>query len=73
MRRWKDGDQVLVRIGSPGLAPSSWVRGRVLRAPCEWYVGAAVTVACEDGWRRCVDSARLRPMLHLVTNEKEKA
>jgi hypothetical protein len=66
MRRWKGGDQVLVRLGSPGLSPSSWVRGRVLRAPCEWREGVAVTVDCEDGWRRFVEPARLRPVLRVV-------
>lgn len=36
-------------------------KGRVLRAPCEWREGRAVTVDCEDGFRRYVDPARLEP------------
>jgi hypothetical protein len=70
MRRWKGGDQVLVRMASPGLSPASWVRGRVLRAPCEWREGVAVTVDCEDGWRRYVQAARLRPLLRAVREDE---
>jgi len=70
MRRWKGGDQVLVRIGSPGSSPASWVRGRVLRAPCEAREGVAITVDCEDGWRRFVEPARLRAILRAVRRDE---
>lgn len=67
MRRWRGGDQVLVRMGGDELQPRiEWVRGRVLRAPCETREGRAVTVDCEDGWRRFVDPSRLRPALRVV-------
>jgi hypothetical protein len=67
VRRWRGGDQVLVRMGGDALtAAISWVPGRVLRAPCEWREGVAVTVDCEDGWRRYVEPARLRPLLRVV-------
>jgi hypothetical protein len=67
VRRWRGGDQVLVRLGGDALtARVTWVRGRVLRAPCEWREGRAVTVDCEDGWRRFVDPERLRPVLRVV-------
>ena len=56
MRKWRGGDLVFVR-----LADDSWEKGRVLRAPCEWREGRAVTVDCEDGFRRYVDPARLKP------------
>lgn len=70
MRRWRGGDQVLVRMGGTWLNPeTTWVVGRVLRAPCEWREGVAVTVDCEDGWRRYVDPTRLRPVLHVVRRE----
>lgn len=39
----------------------TWEKGRVLRAPCEWREGHAVTVDCEDGFRRYVEPARLKP------------
>jgi hypothetical protein len=38
----------------------------VLRAPCEAREGRAVTVDCEDGWRRFVDPSRLRFALQIV-------
>jgi hypothetical protein len=67
MRRWRGGDQVLVRLGGDALTERViWVRGRVLRAPCEAREGRAVTVDCEDGWRRYVDPARLRSVLRVV-------
>ena len=67
MKRWRGGDQVLVRMGGDALIErATWVRGRVLRAPCEWREGRAVTVDCEDGWRRYVEPARLRPVLRVV-------
>ncbi len=61
MRKWKGGDRVLVSLGDGTVE-----RGRVLRAPCEWREGVAVTVDCDDGWRRYVEPARLRPELRLV-------
>ena len=68
MRRWRGGDRVLVRMGGDALtAAISWVPGRVLRAPCEAREGVAVTVDCDDGWRRYVDPKRLRPELRLVS------
>jgi len=71
MRRWKGGDQVLVRMGGTELDPVvTWERGRVLRAPCEWREGVAVTVDCEDGWRRYVEPARLRPLLRAVREDE---
>jgi hypothetical protein len=67
IRRWRGGDQVLVRMGGDALIErTTWVRGRVLRAPCEAREGRAVTVDCDDGWRRNVDPSRLRPALRLV-------
>lgn len=45
------------------LVDGTWEKGRVLRAPCEWREGVAVTVDCEDGFRRYVEPARLRPRL----------
>ena len=72
MRRWRGGDRVLVRMGGDALtAAISWVPGRVLRAPCEAREGVAVTVDCDDGWRRYVDPTRLRPELRLV-DESER-
>lgn len=66
-RRWRSGDAVLVRLGEPELGSAvTWVRGRVLRAPCEAREGRAVTVDCEDGWRRFVDPSRLRFALQIV-------
>jgi len=47
----------------------TWQPGRVLRAPCEWREGVAVTVDCDDGWRRYVDPTRLRPEFRLVRLE----
>jgi hypothetical protein len=70
VRRWRGGDQVLVRLGSPGLSDASWVRGRVLRAPCEAREGIAVTVDCEDGWRRFVEPERLKPLLRVVRRDE---
>lgn len=61
MRRWRGGDRVRVR-----LSDGSMVAGQVLRAPCEWREGVAVTVDCEDGYRRYVEPARLLPALRLV-------
>ena len=52
------------------LADGSQVAGRVLRAPHEPREGVAVTVDCDDGWRRYVEPARLRPALRLVTTEE---
>jgi hypothetical protein len=67
MKRWRGGDQVLVRLGGDALIGRvTWARGRVLRAPCEAREGVAVTVDCEDGWRRFVEPARLRPLLRVV-------
>lgn len=68
MRRWRGGDLVWVRMGTldPPDEGATWVRGRVLRAPCEAREGRAVTVDCEDGWRRYVDPSRLRPALRVV-------
>lgn len=67
MRRWRGGDRVLVRMGGTELDPVvTWEPGRVLRAPCEAREGVAVTVDCDDGWRRYVDPARLRPELRVV-------
>jgi hypothetical protein len=60
-RKYRGGDRVLVRFSD-----GSIVAGRVLRAPCEWREGVAVTVDCDDGWRRYVDPTRLRPELRLV-------
>ena len=71
-RKWKGGDMVHVRMGGTALDPVvTWVRGRVLRAPCEWREGVAVTVDCEDGWRRFVGPDRLRPMLRVVRSDNE--
>jgi len=71
IRRWRGGDQVLVRMGGNELAErATWVRGRVLRAPCEAREGLAVTVDCDDGWRRYVDPTRLRPKLRVVTESE---
>jgi hypothetical protein len=73
IRRWRGGDQVLVRMGGDArwaaggrASPVTWVRGRVLRAPCEAREGRAVTVDCDDGWRRYIDPSRLRPALRVV-------
>lgn len=72
MRRWRGGDQVFVRMGGTELDPEvEWVRGRVLRAPREAREGVAVTVDCEDGWRRYVEPARLRPLLRVVRRDEE--
>ena len=61
-RRWKGGDLVLVWM--PDLdGGGEWAPGRVLRAPHEQREGVAVTVDCDDGWRRYVEPARLRPAL----------
>lgn len=38
-------------------------------APCEATEDVAVTVDCDDGWRRYVDPTRLRPELRLVRLE----
>ena len=67
MRRYRGGDRVLVRMASfdPRKKPE-WVAGRVLRAPCEWREGFAVTVDCDDGVRRFVEPARMRPELRLL-------
>ena len=71
-RKWKGGDEVHVRLGGTELDPVvEWVRGRVLRSPCEWREGVAVTVDCEDGWRRYVCPSRLRPMLRVVRGGKK--
>lgn len=71
MRRWRGGDRVLVRMGGDALTPEvRWEPGRVVRAPCEAREGVAVTVDCDDGWRRYVDPARLRPELRLVRYER---
>lgn len=64
--KWKGGDRVLVRMVAIEGRKAEWVGGRVLRAPCEWREGVAVTVDCDDGWRRYVEPARLRPELRLV-------
>jgi len=48
-----------------------WVGGRVLRAPHERKEGVAVTVDCDDGWRRYVEPARLRTELRLVVFEEK--
>lgn len=56
MRR---GDRVRVRLGTPGLSAVSWVRGVVVRAPCEPREGRTVTIDCDDGWRRYVDPTRI--------------
>lgn len=70
MIRYRGGDSVFVRVGEPEIGGSTtWVRGRVLRAPCEAREGRAVTVDCEDGWRRYVDPTRMRPALRLVSSE----
>lgn len=61
MRKWKGGDRVRVI-----LADGSVVGGRVLRAPHEPREGVAVTVDCDDGWRRYVEPARLRPLLTVI-------
>jgi translation initiation factor IF-1 len=60
-RKWRGGDLVLVRF-----ADGTWEKGRVLRAPCEWREGTLVTVDCEDGFRRYVEPARIRPRLMLI-------
>lgn len=52
------------------LADGVEVDGRVLRAPNEQREGVAVTVDCDDGWRRYVEPARLRPALRLVKTEE---
>jgi translation initiation factor IF-1 len=56
--KWRGGDLVFVRFSD-----GTWEKGRVLRAPCEWREGRAVTVDCEDGFRRYVEPARLKPRL----------
>ena len=38
----------------------------MLRAPHEQREGVAVTVDCDDGWRRYVEPARLRPALTMI-------
>lgn len=64
-RRWKGGDLVLVWM--PDLdGGGEWAPGRVLRAPHEQREGVAVTVDCDDGWRRYVEPARLRPALTMI-------
>jgi hypothetical protein len=63
-RKYRGGDRVLVRFSDGTIVP-----GRVLRAPCEWREGVAVTVDCDDGWRRFVDPTRLRPALRLVVSQ----
>lgn len=65
MRKWRGGDLVLVRM-----VDGTWEEGRVLRAPCEWREGTAVTVDFEDGWRRYVDPARIRPRLQVIDGGK---
>lgn len=60
-RKWRSGDLVLVR-----LADGIWENGRVLRVPREWREGVAITVDCEDGFRRFVEPARIRPRLTLI-------
>ena len=67
MRRWKGGDRVLVRFWDGKDVP-----GRVFRAPCEWREGVAVTVDCDDGWRRYVEPARLRPQLRALPIPEDK-
>jgi hypothetical protein len=62
--RWRGGMACLVRLDHGERI--EWVPGRVLRAPCEWREGRAVTVDCADGWRRYVDPKRLRPVLSVV-------
>lgn len=64
-RKWRGGDRVRVR-----LADGVEVTGRVLRAPNEQREGTAITVDCDDGWRRYVEPARLRPALMLVKTEE---
>jgi translation initiation factor IF-1 len=56
--KWRGGDLVFVRLSG-----GTWEKGRVLRAPCEWREGRAVTVDCEDGFRRYVEPERLKPRL----------
>lgn len=65
MRRWKGGDLVHVRFSD-----GSSVRGRVLRSPVEWREGVAVTVDCDDGFRRYVEPARLSPRLRVIEGGK---
>jgi hypothetical protein len=60
---------VHVRLGSLD-GRRVWVRGRVVRAPHEPREGVAVTVDCDDGFRRYVEPARLRPELLLVRGGK---
>jgi hypothetical protein len=60
-RRWKGGDPVFVRM-----VDGTWEKGRVLRAPCEWREGAAVTIDFEDGWRRYVEPSRIKPRFFVV-------
>ena len=66
MTAYRGGDLVLVT-----LADGSTVKGRVLQAPCEWREGRAVTVDCEDGWRRHVDPSRMRRQLVLICGGKD--
>lgn len=70
IRKWRGGDRVLVRQTSLDGAHTEWIPGRVLRAPCEAREGVAVTVDCDDGFRRYVEPARLRPTLTLVKEDK---
>lgn len=70
IRKWRGGDRVLVRQTSLEGAHTELIPGRVLRAPCEAREGVAVTVDCDDGFRRYVDPARLRPTLTLVQEDK---
>lgn len=58
MKTYRGGDLVYVRFSD-----GTRVAGRVLRKPCEWREGVAVTVDCEDGYRRYVEPARLSPRL----------
>jgi hypothetical protein len=57
-----------VRHVAPSLCPSPRAarRASVLRAPHEQREGVAVTVDCDDGWRRYVEPARLRPALTVI-------
>jgi hypothetical protein len=48
------------------MVDGTWEKGRVLRAPCEWREGAAVTIDFEDGWRRYVEPSRIKPRFFVV-------
>ena len=70
IRAWRGGDRVLVQQTTLEGTHVEWISGRVLRAPCEAREGVAVTVDCDDGFRRYVEPARLRPELTLVKGDK---